>query len=586
MTKDINFAQFYKKLTTEFAFEWSVPEIKFGLLSTNEAFKMAKELRQNPNIIAQNLRIEIQDFLTREFENSFEAVQVGPYINIKIANYDFLNFEISLEKNDQKLLLEYVSPNVAKPLHAGHIRNANYGEVLRRVLSLKYAKLETMCYWGDWGVQFGVIIWAWKQLEIQKEIMTNLNGEELKINLNSFEKNPIETMVGLYVWGSSQKEEFETQQKAEFMALEKGENRDIWQKLLVASKQNVIEELGQLGLPEFDYHWGESYYEDEMESLEVFFEEKNLWQKEEQNDGISSLARFVQFDSLEFFDEKRAKQLGRMYLKSSQGYTSYAFRDVAARILWAKEIGADLAITITANEQIHHFEQFIAYLEYLKQTDVFIQKFGDLKINPLHLSYGFLTLPEGKMSTRKGLFVTAENTISQVKQKVTKILETKNGNTDSVTVHILAIAALKWYDLSKNCSSDVVLNMEEMLSFEGNTGIYQLYTIARINSIFDKIKTDVLPDFETLNDLEKLILTQIFGFSQTIERVATDYKPHYLCTHLFELCQNINSWYSKYSISKETDQTRQATMLLMLQLTKQNIKKSLTLLGIQTLDSF
>jgi arginyl-tRNA synthetase len=366
------------------------------------------------------------------------------------------------------------------------------------------------------------------------------------------------------------------------MGLEKGENRDIWEKLLVASKQNVIEELGQLGLPEFDYHWGESYYENEMKLLEVFFEENNLWQKDEN----MPLARFIQFDSLGFWNEKQAKQLGRMYLKSSAGYTSYAFRDVAARILWAKEIQPDLAITITANEQIHHFEQFIAYLEYLKQTPVFIQKFGDLKLNPLHLSYGFLTLPTGKMSTRKGLFVTAQNIITQVKQKVTEILETKNGNTDSVTVHILAIAALKWYDLSKNCSSDVVLNMEEMLSFEGNTGIYQLYTIARINSIFDKIQTDVLPNFETLNETEKLILAQIFGLSQTVERVATDYKPHYLCTNLFELCQNINSWYSKYSISQETNLTRQATMILMLQIAKENIKKSLTLLGIETLDSF
>ena len=580
MTTNISFTQFYNKLSTKFAFEWSVPEIKFGLLSTNQAFKMAKELRQNPNQIATNLRAEIQDFLAQEFENTFEAVQVGPYINIKIANYSDLDFEINLQKNDQKLLLEYVSPNVAKPLHAGHIRNANYGEVLRRVLSLKYQKLETMCYWGDWGVQFGVIIWAWKQLEIQKEVVTNLNSEELKINLQSFDQNPIETMVGLYVWGSNQKEQFENEQKAEFMALENGQNRDIWQKLLLASKQNVIEELGQLGLPEFDYHWGESYYEDEMKLLEVFFEENNLWQKDPQN----PLARFVQFDNLDFFEPKRAKQLGRMYLKSSQGYTSYAFRDVAARILWAREIGVDLAITITANEQIHHFEQFIAYLEYLKQIPSFAQK--SLKINPLHLSYGFLTLPDGKMSTRKGLFVTAQNIINQVKEKVAEILKAKNGNCDPKTIHTLAIAALKWYDLSKNCSSDVVLNMEEMLSFEGNTGIYQLYTVARISSIFAKTTSQENPNFETLNEAEKLILSQVFAISQTVERVATDYKPHYLCTHLFELCQNINSWYAKNSISQETDPTRQATMILMLQIARQNIQKSLNLLGIETLDNF
>ena len=586
MNKDINFTEFYKKLTTEFAFEWSVPEIKFGLLSTNQAFKMAKELRQNPNQIAKDLLIEIQDFLIQEFKNTFEAVQVGPYINIKIANYSDLNFEINLQKNDQKLLLEYVSPNVAKPLHAGHIRNANYGEVLRRVLGLKYNSLETMCYWGDWGVQFGVIIWAWKQLEIQKNITTSLNEIEIKIDLQSFDKNPIETMVALYVWGSGQKKQFENEQKAEFMALEKGENRDIWQKLLVASKQNVIKELGQLGLPEFDYHWGESHCEAEMKLLEVFFEENNLWQKDEQNDEISPLARFIQFDSLDFFEPKQAKQLGRMYLKSSQGYTSYAFRDVAARILWAREIGSDLAITITANEQIHHFEQFIAYLEYLKNQSSFAQKFGNLKINPLHLSYGFLTLPTGKMSTRKGLFVTANSIILQVKEKVAEILKAKNGNTDSKTIHTLAIAALKWYDLSKNCSSDVVLNMEEMLSFEGNTGIYQLYTIARINSIFAKVQTDVLPDFETLNETEKLILNQIFGLSQTLEKVAKDYKPHYLCTNLYEICASINSWYAKYSISQEVDPARQATMILMLQIAKTNIIKSLELLGIETLENF
>ena len=216
--------------------EWQLPtELEHGLFTSNIAFLLAKSLRQNPNQIAQDLKVDLDDFLASS-SLPLESVQVGPYLNLKLKDDFFAELinsktltssaQNALKKEEKTVLLDYVSPNVAKPLHAGHIRNANLGESLRRLLALKYAKVVTECFWGDWGVQFGILLWAWKQFLKNKSIQVTINGVLETVTTEDVLKSPIETMVRVYVWGNQVKEQTQNWDeivRSEFLALEAGD---------------------------------------------------------------------------------------------------------------------------------------------------------------------------------------------------------------------------------------------------------------------------------------------------------------------------------------------------------------------------
>jgi arginyl-tRNA synthetase len=286
-----------------------------------------------------------------------------------------------------------------------------------------------------------------------------------------------------------------------------------------------------------------------MKDLTVFLEENNLWEKEDQ-------ARYFDFEKLvenwQGLDENlksKIGRLGRCYLISSAGYTSYAYRDLAARIHWAGELDMDIMITVTANEQNHHFQQLFAICYYLSELKSFQEKFST-KISSrlnydslVHISYGFLTLPEGKMST------------------------------------------LKWYDLARDSAGDIVLDIPKILSFEGNTGVYQLYTIARLNSILKKNSTtDQNLNYDLLNPVEQKIIKACWLTPLVLDQISSSYKPHHLCNHLFEIATMVNSWYVETSVSRETQENRKQTLLNFCQQIQLHLKNGLELLGIESLE--
>jgi arginyl-tRNA synthetase len=584
---------------------WTLPtDLKHGILTTNFAFVKAKKEGINPVELANQIKQELEDFIQKN-NISLSVKTVGPYINLDYlakAYDEILNTDIELdqilEKEDKNVLVEFCSVNVAKPLHAGHVRNINFGESIRRILKTKYTNVKTDNYWGDWGVQFGIIIWAFKIFQKKKLLTVSFQGEESIIKLEEYNNKPIDILVKLYIWGNAQKEKVENWEKLvrdEFLKLEKGdkENRKLWQNFLDLTKETIYPELEKFGVEKHDYGFGESYYEDRMKVVSKFLEENNIWQKD-------GLARYFDFEelventtNLDPELAKKIKKLGRCYLISSKGYSSYAFRDVAARIHWTGELDMDLMITITGNEQSHHFNQFFAICYYLSTLKVFRDKFGEKVANRFnydslkHLSHGFLTLPEGKMSTRKGNFLTAQDVLNKVNQKTAEVLEQKGGNYSKDTIKKTAIAAIKWFDLNRDSKLDLVLDMDQILNFVGNTGIYQLYTIARLSSILEK--NDIAKDFENdinlLNEEEKFILKRISTLPIVLEESTRKFKPHLICNYLFEIATDINSWYSKYSVNNEKDDSRKDTLLRFCELLKNHNWKCLELLGITPVES-
>jgi arginyl-tRNA synthetase len=608
---------------------WTLPsDLKFGILTTNQAFiefsKLSKEEKQEKNI--QN-PVDIAKILMAEIENKnlelnlpIKIENKGPYLNLSL-DFEKLDFEpknylkgLKLKPKPENILLEFVSPNVGKPLHAGHILQANFGESFRKIFSLKYNNLITNSHWCDWGVPLGIMIWSWKNLQ-NKTVKVSINGQEEDLDLKNFDINSIDSLVKMYVWGNQMKEKVENwdqEVRDEVRGLEDGnsQNLALKQKFFEISSDNCHQILKDLNIRIHDLEQGESFYEKDVKILIDFFEKHNLWEKEGQG-------RFIDLENLEaLWQDKpvelrgKLKNFGRCYLiQSKDGYTTYALRDIAARLQWARDIQADFMITMVGNEQKHHFNQFFAITGYLASLPEFENFVGKEVANRMRwqnlkvIHNGFLTLPDGKMSARKGNFITARDILNMVKKEARKILIEKNYETQDEQKTIeksqkVGIAAMKWFNLNRDISQDSVLDLDAIMSFEGNTGVYQLYTLARLNSILEK--NDFQPEsfkkqdgeniglgetkntLETnfLNKTELAILNQIYTFEEVLESVINNYKPHILCNYLFEISTAVNSWYAKYSVSTETHEERKKQLLEFCSFLKNHLMFGLDLLGI------
>ena len=574
-------------------YEWSVPpDLNLGILTTNYAFR-AKDISPNPKEAAIKIAELVQKYCD---DLSLDVVvkSVGPYVNVEMGEKEYrelfdVNYGFKLEQKAEILLIDYVGANVAKELHAGHMRNLNIGDSLRRILSLKY-KVITDNHWGDWGVNMGTLIWGWKQ----------------EGNLKEYEINPIKELSRVYIWANSQKdivENYNSLVRDEFFKLEQkdSENYNLWQKFILTTKQNLTKDLELMKIPKFDLEQGESFYEPDMKLLFDFMEEYEIWQKD-------GLARYFDFDSLVEkwcdLDEKLKSKIsgfGRVYLISSTGYTTYCFRDIAARLQWARDHNVDIMVSVTDKTQRHNFDQAFAVICYLSNLIEF-QKIQSKKVisrlqwsNLVHIGYGFLTLKDGKMSSRKGNVLTLREMFDNVKESAKISLTEKSphileSNLEDKSVK-LALAALKWYDLNRGIEEDLVLDIPQILKFEGNTGIYQLYTVARINSIFKKnmIGGDMEINswefnLDQFNVDEKILLKKMYILPLILEQICVSYKPHLLCNHLFELATLINSWYAKFSVSNEQNLDRKKALICMCLRLKQHLYFGLDLLGIEAVD--
>ena len=586
------------------------PNLELGCWSSSQSFIIAKETKSNPRDIASQLVIEINQKLSGSDFGQLKAVQAGNYINLVIQDLGLLEYidnsinQISIPKSNQRIILEYICPNIAKPLHAGHLLQANYADSLRRVLNHQYKKIITNNYWGDWGVQFGILIWAYRELQ-GKIVSVSINGANEQLDINKYEIDPVGTLVKLYVWGSNQKEivpNWKELVRQEHKALEDGntECRRLRDKFFGDSKVAVEATIKRLNIPAFDYNLSESSVESIMPKVLEFIKTNNIGTADE-------LGWYV--DS-EFF-ETPIQNFGRCYLvQSKDGYTTYALRDIAAKILFADELIYDRYITFVGGEQAHHFRQVYGILDYMNQLPSFQTTFGELaklsttKTNLETIFNGMVTLTSGKMSTREGKFITAENILDQLVLEAKNIIETKQleggqapieSSQLDIRTKAISLAAIKWFNLSRDISSNSVMDMTAILKFEGNTGVYQLYTYARLDSILTKNKfysefniqdyRDLdIESIEKLNTLEKQLLTKTVYLNYILSKVAQSHKVHLLTNHLYELTTMINNWYAKHSVNGEKDTERKNSLLIMCHLLKSHLALGLDLLGIKVLE--
>ena len=539
------------------------PEPSLGDYSTNAALVFAKqfvtrELKPSPMQVAEVIARKIKDQDKNGLFKSIEVVKPG-FINFRLKDEVLLKPPSSALRasspargeDNQKILLEYFQPNIAKPLHVGHLRTAIIGDALKRMLLYLRYDVESDTHMGDWGTQFGFLILAQKKHgKVNEQVYAQLNAEAEK------------------------DESIREAAKQEFVKLEQGdaENRKIWQNMVEASMREFLKINPLMDILPFDHHWPESFYEDKMPAVLEKLKLKGLLQE-------SKGAQIVDLES---------QGLGVAVIVKSDGGTTYLLRDLAGFIFIKKE-GFKKHLYVVDDRQSHHYRQLFAILKLM----------GELAEGEgAHIDYGFMSFKGEALSTRKGNMVLAQEVISQAEEKVAKIIAEKNPDLKNKADVVKAVSkgAIKYFDLKHNRHSDIEFDWKQALDFEGKSGPYLQYTHARLVGILRKAPSVILNEVKDLktdysaspqNDISEtehrvLFLSSILD--EKVEEAAQDYLPNVFANYLYELASEVNKFYHECPVLAEKDEALRNFRLRLVAQAKGALAKGLDLLGIKALE--
>ena len=563
-----------KKLP-KFTVEYS-RDFRFGDYATNAAMVLGKEAKKNP--------MEIGDFLIKKIKKD-KNFHSEIFKKIEIVKPGFINFTLSSEflqknlleilkqrekfgssnfKKGKTIIVDYSAPNIAKPMHVGHLRSTIIGQSLYNIYNFLGYKAISDNHIGDWGTQFGKLIYSYKNW-----------GDEKKIN-----QNPIKEMTKLYIKfhkkaeKNKELEEFARKETKKLQDKNK-ENIKIWKFLIKESLKEFDKIYKILGI-KFDYVLGESFYDNALEQIVKECLKKKIACKS-QGAIIINLEKY---------------NLPPFLIQKKDGAYLYATTDLATVKYRKKKFNPDKILYVVSNEQTLHFQQLFASLELLGW-------FKNIGIK--HIKFGMVLGENGKkLSTRKGETVSLESLIEKAIKLARKAVEEKNpklSKTEKEKIaKIVGIGAIKYNDLSQNRLTDIVFDWKKMLNFQGDSAPYLQYTHARIKSIlrkssfcFDNSTTGLPRSFQSLamtksllkNELELSILKQLLFFPEIIERAAQEYNPNIIADYLYQLAGRFNLFYQKIPVLKTEKELRLARLNLIFAVATV-LKNGLGLLGIET----
>jgi arginyl-tRNA synthetase len=506
-------------------FSVSVPERQeFGDYSTNLAFVLAQQKQTSPFLVAEDLRKEIE---SRKFLQPYcDKVEVkNGYLNfwlerkfLSLVLKDVLRKKGSFGRispgKTRLVIVEYSSPNIAKPFTVAHLRSTIIGDSIANLLEFAGWKVMRDNHLGDWGTQFGKQIYAIKTWGKKR-------GGAYSIR----------ELVDLYVRFHQEAENnpsLENEARAWFKKLEDGnlEARSIWKKCVdrsLAEFNRIYSCLGVKFSKEFEKGrgLGESFFEDKMPAVIAELERKNMLQTGENG------AKLVFFEA--------GKYPPAMILKKD-GATLYHTRDLAADAYRLRKYHPALIVNEVGAEQSLYFQQ-------LFEMEKMLGWYKDGQ--RLHIKHGLYQFKEGKMSTRKGHVVWLEDVLKEAVRRARKL-----GCSNSKVAEIVAIGALKYNDLKRDHQNDIVFDWDEILNMKGNSGPYLQYSFARCRSIIGKAKglKRVGRGLELASGRELLLLRLSARFTEVVALGALAYAPHIICTYLYELAQKFNEFYEDHRI--------------------------------------
>ena len=516
-------------------------------------FKLAKVFRKSPNMIAADLAESIE----AKGEIS-KVIPLGGYVNFFVNKSQLAesvikdvltkkeNYGHSDLGQDKAVVIDFSSPNIAKPFHIGHIRTTVIGNALYKIYDSQGYNVVRVNHLGDYGTQFGKLIVAFK----------------LWGNKEDVEANPIPELLKLYIQfheEAEKKPEMEDEARAWFTKLENGdeEAKALWQWFRDESLKEFARVYDLLDI-EFDSYAGESFYSDKMDVVIEKIKEKGLL-KQSQGTNVVDLEEYNMPPAL---------------ITKNDGSTLYMTRDLAAAIYRKNTYDFEKCIYVVGSQQSLHFQQLFKVLELMG-----FEWAKDL----IHVPFGMVALEEGTMSTRKGRVVFLEDVLKQAIEKTRETVLSKNPNAKNVDeiAKQVGVGAVVFQELSNSRIKDYTFSWERTLSFEGETGPYVQYTHARCCAVLRKANEEVSTDinYELLSDGDAAEVLKVIGsFNKSIVSAMRRNEPHIVTRFVLDLAQAFNKFYHDNPILVEDEELRKARLALVAA-TRQTLENGLNILG-------
>jgi arginyl-tRNA synthetase len=548
---------------------------RFGDYQTNAALVLAKQLGENPRALAQKI---IDHLDVSECCNPPQIAGAG-FINLTLLPGTIAKKAADLLRDDRlglekaavpkRIVIDFGSPNVAKPMHVGHIRSTVLGDALARIATFLGHDVIRDNHIGDWGTQFGMVIYGWKNLLDREALARDPIAELVRIYKETNEKATSDPQVREAV-------------REELVKLQAGdpENFSIWKETVDLSMKEFERAYQVLDI-HYDIQRGESFYNDRLPAVVERLLKSGIAE-------ISEGAVCVFFRDLPELAEKPA------IIRKSDGGFNYATTDIATVDYRIQDLEADTVWLVVGAPQILHFKQIIAIARREGYT-------ADFR----HITFGSILGEDRKlMKTRSGENVPLRDLLDEAVQRARKIIEQKNPDLEeSEKIDIaqkVGIGAVKYYDLSQYRMTDYIFSWDRMLSFQGNTAPYLQNAYVRIRSIFRKAGEEFsavatplwgVPGEMTAGETghgpvaapepeEKTLALKLCQFAEVVPTVLNDFRPNILANYLFELANSFHAFYEACPVLKSEEPAR-SSRLALCELTARVLHRGLDLLGIK-----
>jgi len=541
---------------------------KFGDYQSNALIALAKARKQNPRQLATQVmeKIDLADVCEK----------------VDVAGAGFLNFKLAssaLEKalenaargehlfferaaRPRTVVVDFSSPNVAKPMHVGHIRSTILGDSLARLLRLLGHKVITDNHIGDWGTQFGKLLVGWKR----------------HLDRTALAQDAIAEMERLYRLVNAASEadpKVLDEARQELVKLQQGdaENLGIWREMIALSEVQFDSIYARLGV-KFDHTFGESFYNERLQPLVKELKEKGV--------ALESEGALVVF-----FANPPQLKASPALVQKSDGAFNYATTDLATLAYRLENWHPEEIIYVTDGRQQLHFQQIFA---------AFQRWHPEAHVKLAHVWFGSILGEDGKpFKTRSGDTIKLSDLLDEAEERALKVVMEKSPELPETQrkeiARVIGLGSVKYADLLPNRQSDYVFSWDKMLALNGNTAPYLQYAYARIRSIFRKLRAE-MPSESFSAEKTKVILEAaqevalakcLLNFGLVLEGAAEEYRHNFICNYLYELAGHFTSFYENCPVLK-ADPDQRASRLLLCELTGKVLKQGLDVLGIETLE--
>jgi len=512
------------------------PDPTMGDYSVNLAFTLGKHDKRNPREVADGICGEL---MADGSERIARCEVAGPgFVNVFLRDDwlcgEFAHGGVPPEGHGRKVIVEYSSPNIAKPMHVGHLRSTVIGDALANVYRALGYDVVRWNYIGDWGTQFGRLIAAFKKYGGTVETVRDMVALYVRFH-EDMKTDPSLEAVG----------------REEFQKLETGdqENRALWGRFRTTSLKEYATTYERLGVA-FDVYKGESEYENELARVIVKLTDAGIAQESEG-------ALVIPLEGLP-----------PGMVRKSDGATLYLTRDLASLEDRIAEFHPAKLLYVVANQQALHFEQLFAVKDKLRLGDT----------ETVHVKFGLVLGSDGKkFSTREGNAVP----LAEVMDEVVKRAAQRNPET----AEAIGIGALKYNDLRQHPHTDIVFDWDAMLDMRGNSGPYLQYTYARLASIVAKAGEHGAADRSLLiHPSERALMRHLLDYGWTVSQCAKLHALNGLALHLYELSEKANAFYEAVRINDDDDAARKSARLELIGAVMHQLREGLGLLGIKVLE--